>query len=84
MMKNLLLLLLLVLFILNPFGGISADESDPCMGEDPVSPVLADYYNEFKQTPGVKHNDEKHSSDSDLNPITNSNSLTSYYSEFLK
>jgi len=82
MMKNLLLLLLLVLFILNPFGGVSADESDPCMGDDPVSPVLADYYNEFKQAPGVEHNNEKHNSDSELYPIKNS--LANDYSEFLK
>lgn len=80
MMKNLLVLLLLVFFNLNPFRGVSADEYDPCMGEDPVSPVLIDYYNEFKQAPAIVNN-EKNSLNTKLYPIKDS--LANYYSEFL-
>ncbi|NOQ78013.1 MAG: hypothetical protein GQ546_01285 [Gammaproteobacteria bacterium] len=80
MMKNLLILLLLVFFNLNPLRGVSADEYDPCMGEDPVSPVLIDYYNEFKQPPTVVDK-EKNRLDIKLHPIKDS--LANYYSEFL-
>ncbi|MCN4143641.1 MAG: hypothetical protein LC437_00745 [Thiohalomonas sp.] len=80
MMKNLLILLLLVFFNLNPFRGVSADEYAPCMGEDPVSPVLIDYYNEFKQAPTVVDN-KKNSLNT--NPYLIKDSLANYYSEFL-
>ncbi|MCU7938528.1 MAG: hypothetical protein KZQ64_01525 [gamma proteobacterium symbiont of Bathyaustriella thionipta] len=84
MMKNLLLLLLLVFINLNPLRGVSADESDPCMGEYPdypVSPVLIDYYNEFKDSASTVDIEQQHP-DIKLNPIKNA--LANYYSEFLE
>lgn len=84
MIKKLFLLHLFIIMNLSPFRGISAEESDPCMGDDPVSPVLIDYYKEFNQLPDTDNHidSQPHSINADQHPLQNA--LVNYYSEFLK